>query len=262
MTTSAALATSRPHLPEFSTWRPQRQIGRIPVPGPGSRASLLLFVGAAHVAALWAISRAPEQLEAAAPIPLAVTFVETARPVAEPQPAPRPRVVTPTNPSQAKQPARRLAPARPKQTLDHAQQEPVVAPSPELVASAPSSSDDAVASQATDASANVPLAKPAHHPVSIAARFDVAYLNNPAPAYPGLARRLGEEGTVRLRVWVTREGRAGKVELSQGSGSPRLDRTALETVSRWRFEPAREDGLAVEQWVIVPIKFKLENRDQ
>ena len=82
------------------------------------------------------------------------------------------------------------------------------------------------------------------------------------PGYPALARRLGEEGTVRIRVWVTREGRAGKVELSQSAGSPRLDRTALETVSRWRFEPARERGEPVDQWVIVPIKFKLENPSQ
>ncbi|MBX3679054.1 MAG: energy transducer TonB [Rhodocyclaceae bacterium] len=122
----------------------------------------------------------------------------------------------------------------------------------------------AVASQTQDSGArtNDSLAEPARQPVSEAARFDAAYLNNPAPAYPALARRLGEEGTVRLRVWVTRDGRAGKVELARSTGSPRLDRTALETVSRWRFEPARENGIAIEQWVIVPIKFKLENHER
>jgi protein TonB len=37
-------------------------------------------------------------------------------------------------------------------------------------------------------------------------RFDAAYLNNPKPSYPPLARRLGEEGRVTLRVHVTPDG--------------------------------------------------------
>src|SRR5262245_42636743 len=39
-------------------------------------------------------------------------------------------------------------------------------------------------------------------PVSI----DVAYLSSPKPGYPPVARRAGEQGTVVLRVLVTREG--------------------------------------------------------
>ena len=90
------------------------------------------------------------------------------------------------------------------------------------------------------------------------ARFDAAYLNNPAPAYPALSRRLREQGEVLLRVRVTAEGTAAAVELRQGSGFDRLDRAALEAVTRWRFMPARQGDQAIEASVLVPIVFKLQ----
>jgi periplasmic protein TonB len=60
------------------------------------------------------------------------------------------------------------------------------------------------------------------------ARFDADYLRNPAPAYPALARRLGEEGKLVLRVFVTPEGHPGQIELKTSSGSPRLDQAAQD----------------------------------
>jgi protein TonB len=72
------------------------------------------------------------------------------------------------------------------------------------------------------------------------------------------ARRNGEEGTVLLRVLVTPDGKAGKVELDRSSGSAVLDQAAAEAVSRWRFVPARRDAEAVEAWVVVPMVFRLE----
>ncbi|WP_231874430.1 energy transducer TonB [Azoarcus sp. KH32C] len=89
-------------------------------------------------------------------------------------------------------------------------------------------------------------------------RFDAAYLNNPAPAYPPLSRRMREEGKVMLRVQVTAEGLPARVEVAESSGSGRLDQAAREAVQRWRFVPAKQDGHAVEAGVIVPIIFKLE----
>jgi protein TonB len=88
------------------------------------------------------------------------------------------------------------------------------------------------------------------------AREDLA---NPAPVYPTLSRRLGEEGTVVLRVQIDSEGLARTVELAQSSGYPRLDQAALEAVRRWRFAPAQRDGRAVEAWVRVPIVFRLQD---
>ena len=91
----------------------------------------------------------------------------------------------------------------------------------------------------------------------VPASFSADYLKNPPPSYPTLAKRMGEEGTVRLRVKVTADGAAEAVELKSSSGSPRLDQAALDTVRRWRFVPARQGDQTVSAWVVVPITFHL-----
>jgi protein TonB len=84
------------------------------------------------------------------------------------------------------------------------------------------------------------------------------YGTNPAPAYPAIARRREEQGTVTLRVLVGADGQVERVEISESSGFDTLDDSAVEAVSkRWRFSPARRDGIAVESWVLVPIRFAL-----
>jgi len=88
--------------------------------------------------------------------------------------------------------------------------------------------------------------------------FNAAYLRNPAPRYPASARRAGTQGTVTLRVQVTREGLAARVEVEKSSGSPHLDAAALEAVKAWRFAPARQGAEPVESRVLVPIVFRLE----
>ena len=89
-------------------------------------------------------------------------------------------------------------------------------------------------------------------------RFDAAYLDNPAPAYPTQARRMKEQGKVTLRVLVNAAGAAERIEVRASSGSERLDQSALETVRRWRFVPAKQGAEAVSAWVLVPIAFTLE----
>ncbi len=91
----------------------------------------------------------------------------------------------------------------------------------------------------------------------VAARFDAAYLQNPAPFYPAPARRRGEEGRVLLRVFVESSGLPGKVELHSSSGFTLLDQSALDAVGRWKFVPARRGSEAVPAWVVVPIVFNL-----
>ncbi|ALG69278.2 energy transducer TonB [Beggiatoa leptomitoformis] len=88
--------------------------------------------------------------------------------------------------------------------------------------------------------------------------FNAAYLNNPAPVYPLLSKRRGEQGKVRLRVNVNAEGRAEKLEVAISSGYEQLDQAALVTVKQWRFVPAKRGTEAVSAWVIVPINFQLE----
>jgi len=87
--------------------------------------------------------------------------------------------------------------------------------------------------------------------------FDAKKLNNPSPIYPEIARQRGIEGDVFLKVLVSSEGRALKVEIIKSSGSQMLDFSAQDTIKNWRFIPASLDNQAVEANVIVPISFKI-----
>lgn len=88
--------------------------------------------------------------------------------------------------------------------------------------------------------------------------FSAAYLRNPQPVYPLSARRRGEQGTVLLKVSVTREGAAAGVDVEKTSGHAALDQAALEAVRKWRFAPARRGTEPIESSVLVPIVFRLE----
>jgi protein TonB len=100
---------------------------------------------------------------------------------------------------------------------------------------------------------------PAPAPVAVTPPvFSAHYLENPQPAYPGLSRRLREEGRVVLRVLVNPAGKADEIQIRTSSGFPRLDESALETVKGWKFEPAKRGADAVAAWVLIPISFRLE----
>jgi periplasmic protein TonB len=104
--------------------------------------------------------------------------------------------------------------------------------------------------------APTPPAPPAT-PKIVLPSSDAAYLNNPKPPYPPLSNRLREEGTVFVRVLVSANGSALKVELKQSSGFERLDQSALATVIKWKFVPGKRDGVAEDMLYVVPIPFSL-----
>lgn len=90
-------------------------------------------------------------------------------------------------------------------------------------------------------------------------RFDADYLDNPAPVYPALSRRIGEEGKVMLRVFVDASGAPNRLEIKSTSGSQRLDVAAIEAVRRWKFAPAKLGEKFIDAWVLVPINFSLRS---
>lgn len=96
-------------------------------------------------------------------------------------------------------------------------------------------------------------------PLYIAPSFGADYLHNPAPQYPNMARRKGEQGRVLLKVLVTLNGDAGNVSLVKSSGSTYLDEAAINAVKNWKFIPARSNNEAVSGYVTVPISFSLES---
>ncbi|MBS1143136.1 MAG: TonB family protein [Proteobacteria bacterium] len=167
--------------------------------------------------------------------PLAVRLVEAVRPEEKAVVPPPPKVQPKAPPKIVKAPV--LASAAPDQTSNFTVPEQPPAPVAAVVAPSP---------------APAPAAEPL-----VEARFDANYLSNPKPPYPPASRRLSEAGTVYLRVQVSAEGQAQKVELKSSSGFPRLDHSAMETVAQWRFVPAKRGSTAVTSWVVVPIVFSL-----
>ena len=87
----------------------------------------------------------------------------------------------------------------------------------------------------------------------------VEYLKAPEPDYPPLAKRMGEEGRVTLRVLVNEKGNPVQVNVQQTSGSSRLDDEARQAILRSQFKPHVEDGKAIAVYTIVPITFHLDN---
>lgn len=130
-------------------------------------------------------------------------------------------------------------------------------PAPQPLPVAPSASS---APSHSEAVAPAGAKEPAHSAEPVTeARFDAGYLQNPAPTYPPLSKRMGEQGKVLLRAHVLPNGTADGVEIKRSSGSPRLDNAALEAVRKWRFVPAKQGGQAIGAWVQIPINFSLEN---
>jgi protein TonB len=181
------------------------------------------------------IRREPEPVKMPEPI-----LREAPRPVErvvppEPAPAPAPVQAAPPEPAPVPAPPQPVVAApEPTAITVPAPPAPVVAPVPEPARQEP---EDVVLSREVLAA---------------------TYLRNPKPGYPGASRRLGEQGTVHLRVYVTAAGDAERVELKSSSGFPRLDQSARDAVARWKFTPARRGNQDVDAWVVVPIKFSIK----
>jgi len=86
---------------------------------------------------------------------------------------------------------------------------------------------------------------------------DASTMSNPAPVYPMESRRRHEQGTVRLRVVITVEGRVKEISVARSSGFDRLDKAALDAVRRWKFRPGTQAGIPVEAVGTLAIPFSL-----
>ena len=75
--------------------------------------------------------------------------------------------------------------------------------------------------------------------------------------YPGISRRLGESGTVLLRILISEQGLPQQVTVQKSSGSNKLDEAGRQAALRALFKPQLENGRAVPVFVIIPLNFQL-----
>jgi protein TonB len=80
------------------------------------------------------------------------------------------------------------------------------------------------------------------------------------PPYPLLARRLGHQGQVTLRLTISPDGRVERAEIAGSSGWPDLDARAADWVRRhWRYQPAIRDGVPVASRMMAAVQFDLRS---
>ena len=80
----------------------------------------------------------------------------------------------------------------------------------------------------------------------------------PAPRYPILSLRNGEQGTVLLLVKVDATGKPIDVTLKKSSGYRELDKNAMKHVlATWRFHPAMHQGIAIPALALVPVNYTI-----
>jgi protein TonB len=85
------------------------------------------------------------------------------------------------------------------------------------------------------------------------------YRDNTHPVYPWVARMRGYEGVVLLSAEIHADGQVGDLKVKKTSGFAVLDRSALEAVKTWKFEPGKRIGTPISMWVDVPVKFILKD---
>jgi protein TonB len=220
--------------------------GQLRTPGRYGGLVIAVVLHAAVIAALLLMKPVRDAIVAAAPVMVRLVSdpPKTERkPPAPPKPVPVKPRARPTKPVEppplttviSEAPAQFTAPPAPPAPLPPIEAPPApAAPGPAVVAAVPPP----------------PLVPPS---------FGADYLKNPPPVYPAASRRIGEEGKVVLRVFVSEQGAPAKIEMRTSSGHVRLDEAAVATVAQWKFVPARRGDTPVGAWVLVPISFSLRS---
>jgi protein TonB len=157
------------------------------------------------------------------------------------------------------------SPPAPPKTVQLAHRAPAIVPPLPVLTRAPAEAAITVPqAQAAEAAPSLAAAAPA--PAAPAAQpapavphtvSSVEYIRPPQPVYPAMSRRLGETGTVVLRILIGEKGQPEQVLVQKSSGSSSLDEAGRQAALRALFKPHLEDGKPVAVFVLVPLNFQL-----
>ncbi len=222
---------------------------------PRRRAGPLLAISAAHVLVIWAILQADGvriALQQASPLMVAL-LADVAPPIPVLPNLPRPRQdrpppATPWTPPPEITVTIAAPPAPPPAPM------PVQAPAPVVVAVQPA---PVLAPAPVRAPTPPPQITPPAEPKLMSAGA-IRYRVPPAIEVPLASRRLGETGTVLLRVVVDAQGQPRQITLHRSSGFARLDEQALAAMRAARFQPVTDAGTAIEWLVIAPLQYEID----
>lgn len=78
------------------------------------------------------------------------------------------------------------------------------------------------------------------------------------PVYPRDAVRDGTEGWVQVEFTIAPDGSARDLQVRDSAPKQIFDKAALDSVSKWRFEPIRKNGAPIAQRAVLQVRFVLD----
>lgn len=234
-----------------------------------SRHRIVVIAGAVlafHALAIWALQSGllMRAVEMVVPVTVLAQIIEPPKPV-PPIPPPPPPVVPKEPPPPVKQAVVKPTPPVPqKQAPPQILAVETTTPTPNAPAPV------AIAPAAPITAPSVPVAvvaSPAPMPVTappppsgkvVLPMSEGDYLSNPKPPFPAMSKRMGEQGSVKVRIYIGADGLPKKAELQKSSGFERLDKAALDAVMQWRYIPGKRGGVPEDLWMSTTVSFILE----
>lgn len=92
-------------------------------------------------------------------------------------------------------------------------------------------------------------------PPAAAVETPASVLSQAPPSYPVEAMRQGARGEVVIDVSIAIDGSVVDATVEHSSGYRSLDTAAMQSIRRWRFNPALRDGQPVPTTLRIPIDF-------
>jgi protein TonB len=106
------------------------------------------------------------------------------------------------------------------------------------------------------------IVKPQPPSVFTDAGIDSRYAGAFQPPYPASEIRAGNEGRVVVRVLIGTDGRVKQVEKVSATNDAFYAAAERQALTKWRFKPATKDGVPIEQWKQMSLRFQLNGQDQ
>jgi len=100
---------------------------------------------------------------------------------------------------------------------------------------------------------------PPRTPVRVAAQIDPRFADALQPPYPPSEQRMGNEGSVTIRVTIGTDGRVKAVSKISAASDAFYRATERQARTRWRFKPATADGKPVESEKTMTVHFRIES---
>lgn len=101
-----------------------------------------------------------------------------------------------------------------------------------------------------------PPAKPPE-PVTVGPEPDPRYAGNFQPPYPPQLLRTGIEGKAVVKVLIGTDGRVKQVAIVSADDPLFADASERQALRRWRFKPATRDGVPIESWKQMTVRFEI-----